>query len=639
MLAPTASLTAAGTTTPDAATVAAATLDADTLAKNGSLSEPVPPFEIDGDRAIERVSLSSEGTEVLGFASSASLSADGRFVAFSDTAGGLVEGDTNRESDIFVRDRLTNTTERISIANDGSENTRPAYNPRISSDGRYVVFESVTNDLDDTTIEAASGIFLYDRTSKTVERVALDSEGNVGMGAASNADISADSRYVVFQSAASNLVADDTNEENDIFVRDLLNKTTERISIGLDDQQSDGSSGSPALSADGRYIAFASSASNLVEDDTNNSGDVFVYDRETKSIERVSVDSEGLEGNRFSNAPHISADGRYVSYSSAATNLVEGDTNGVGDVFVRDRLNQTTERISLASSGEQSNGFSFSHGISAGGRYVSYSSVATNLADSDVNRARDVFVYDRTTQTAQLISRNEAGIEGNSESRESVFSADGRFIAFQSSASNLVGDDTNGRTDIFVYAGDFSEDVDEEDPGVTPVLGTEGQTAENRIINLTQAASSTVTASIEVFRDAGYDNMVGFYVVEDAAGRVTDPLTGTVLAPEDVGYAKAAIAQRIDMTLTGVNGETTTYTSEMLTGSLLSTFIISNGTVDALLDADAANDPAVFFSQLGANSDRTDHVRLLGDNTFGYEDLIGGGDMDFNDMVVKVSFA
>lgn len=636
MLAPTASLTADDMATPAVATPTFSTSAVATPAAStpAVASEDDSLFEVDSDRAIERVSLSSEGFEGLGFAASASLSADGRYVAFSDSADGLVESDTNRESDIFVRDRLTNITERISVANDGRENSKPSASPKLSADGRYVVFQSVTDDLDNTTIEDASGIFLYDRTDKAIERIALDSDGNVGIGAATQPDISADGRYVAFRSEASNLVADDTNQQDDIFVRDLINKTTERISFGVEDQQSNGRSDSPTLSADGRYIAFVSSASNLVAGDTNDKSDVFVYDRQTKEIERVSVNSEGTEGDGFSNAPSISADGRYVSYSSAATNLVEGDTNQVGDVFVHDRITQTTERVSLTSDGEQSNGFSFNHDISAGGRYVTYSSVASNLALNDVNRARDVFVYDRTTQTTELISVNAAGVEGNSGSRESAFSADGRFIALQSSASNLVEEDTNGRTDIFVYARDFAEDI----PDAMPVLGTEGQTAENRIINLTQAEVPTVTASIEVTRNAGYSNTVGFYTVEDAAGSVRDPLTGNVLSPEDAGYAKAAIAQRIDMNLTGTNGELTTYTTQMATGSLLSTFIVSNGTVDALLDADTLNDPAVFFSQLGANSDRAEHVRLLADNTFGYEDIIGGGDMDFNDMIVKVSF-
>ena len=624
MLAPTASLTADDMATPAVATPTFSTLAA---------SEDDSPFEVDSDRAIERVSLSSEGLEGLGFASSASLSADGRYVAFSDSADDLVEGDTNQESDIFVRDRLTNTTERISITSDGRENSKPSSSPKLSADGRYVVFQSVTNDLDDTTAEDASGIFLYDRTAKAIERIALDSDGNAGIGAATQPDISADGRYVAFKSEASNLVADDTNQQDDVFVRDLINKTTERISLGIDEQQSNGRSDSPALSADGRYVAFVSSASNLVAGDTNNKSDVFVYDRQTKETERVSVSSEGAEGDGFSNAPSISADGRYVSYSSAAANLVDNDTNQVGDVFVYDRLTQTTERVSLTGGGEQSNGFSFNHDISTGGRYISYSSVASNLVENDINRARDVFVYDREMQTTELISVNAAGVEGNSGSRESVFSADGRFIAFQSSAGNLVEGDTNGRTDIFVYARDFSEDTLD-----APVLGTEGQTAENRIINLTQVEAPTVTASIEVERNAGYSNTVGFYTVEDASGRVKDPLTGNVLSPEDVGYAKAAIAQRIDMTLTGTNGEITTYTTQMATGGLLSTFIVSDGTIDALLDADTLNDPAIFFSQLGANSDRADHVRLLGDNTFGYEDIVGGGDMDFDDMVVKVSF-
>ncbi len=590
-------------------------------------------------RSIERVSVTNEGGDSIGFSSSASLSANGRYVAFSSNADDLVEGDTNLENDIFVRDRLEGTTERISIADDGSENSISSYNPILSTDGRYVSFQSNTTDLGDSSLPNASGIFVYDRETKTVERVAVDSEGNPGIGLASNADMSADGRFVAFRSIASNLVEGDTNDAYDIFVRDHLEGTTQRISISSEGEQGNGSSNLPKLSADGQFVVFTSNASNLVEGDTNDSGDVFLYDKRTDAIERISVSSEGNEGDGYSSAPSISADGRYVSFSSDATNLVSGDENEIGDIFVRDRLTQTTERISLNDAGIESNNFSFNHGISADGRYISYSSVATNLVENDLNRALDVFVYDRDTQTTERISVNAEGVGGVGESRESVFSADGRFIAFQSRADNLVAEDNNGRTDIFVYA--LSDSTDFPDPGLpipTGPVGTIGQTPENRIVNLTEIAAPTVTASIEVTRDAGYNNTVGFYIVENELGGVMDSLTGEILMPEDVGYMQAALAQRVGMDLTGTNGEVVSYTTEIATGSLLSTFIVADGTVEAMLNDNTLNDPAVFFAYGGANSDRTDHVRLLGANTFGYEDLLGGGDMDFNDMVVQLSF-
>lgn len=576
--------------------------------------------------SIERVSVTNEGAGSIGFSSAASLSADGRYVAFSSNASDLVEGDTNAENDIFVRDRLLNTTERISIASDGSENIIPAYNPTLSADGRYVAFQS-------------NGVFVYDRQTETIEQVAVDSKGSLGIDLAGNADISADGQIVAFSSIASNLVEDDTNDSYDIFVRDRLAGSTQRISISSEGEQSNGNSDVPALSANGQFVVFTSNASNLVEGDTNNSGDVFLYDRDAGTLERISVSTDGTEGDGYSSAPSISADGRYVSFSSSATNLVSGDENEIGDIFVRDRLTQTTERINLNAAGTEANNFSFNHGISADGRYISYSSVATNLVENDLNRARDVFVYDRLAQTTERISVSAAGVGGTEGSRESVFSADGRFIAFQSRADNLIEEDNNGRTDIFVYSlSDSTEFIDPELPTLEEPIGTAGQTSENKLVNLKDMAAPTVRATIEVTRDAGYDNTVGFYVVEDELGGVIDSITGEVLMPGDAGYQKAALSRRVSMDFTGTNGEVVSYTTEIATGSLLSTFIVSDGTVESMLDADAMNDPAVFFAYSGANSDRTNHVQLLGANTFGYEDLLGGGDMDFNDMVVQLSF-
>jgi Tol biopolymer transport system component len=685
---------------------------------------------------LERVSTLVSGSDSFGNASSPSLSSNGRYVAFSSDAGDLVTNDTNGVSDIFVRDRTSNTVERVSIASDGSQNSQPAYNPSLSADGRYVAFQSDTADLLPGVIASASenasgnangnasSVFVYDRLSRTVERVSADNQGNAGNGFAGNAEISADGRYVAYKSAASNLVDGDSNNQDDIFVYDRERKVTERVSLGSGEGENNGNSDQPTLSADGRFVAFTSSASNLVANDTNGVSDIFVYDRTTKSIERISVgnstqnnpqdDSQissqisgATEANGFSNAPSISADGRYVSFSSSANNLVSGDNNNVGDVFVYDRETKGIERISRSSSGGEGNNFSFNHEISADGRYVTYSSVATNLVSNDTNRKQDIFLYDRQTQTTERLSASTAGIEGNGESSKSAISGDGRAIAFQSSAYNLVKGDSNARTDAFVFdrgvaaptpvsngptppaplensplpptpgdnnpappalepsapespAPESPEPVDNgpapvdnnpappapptpvenspiPEPSPTPVEPP--VTASNvPLINFSGIGSDTVSAFIEVTRDAGYENTVGFYVVENEQGAVKDSVTGGFLLPDDEGYAKAAIAQRINDTFTGNNEEVVLYKAQLPAGRLVSTFIVSNGSVESLVDGDSTNNPDVFFGSLGANSDRTNHIRSLGNNTFGYEDLLGGGDNDFNDMVVKVTF-
>lgn len=165
----------------------------------------------------------------------------------------------------------------------------------------------------------------------------------------------------------------------------------------------------------------------------------------------------------------------------------------------------------------------------------------------------------------------------------------------------------------------------------------QGLTAQSELIDLTGLTGPTTTLSFQVFREASFNNVVGLYRVEDTQGRVRDPLTGTLLSPGEVGYQQAALANRVVSNLAGQNGQTRTYSATVATGQLLSTFLVVNGSLDALLDDTPANDPTIFFNSIAANADGQDHVRLLGDNTFGFEDILGGGDQDFNDVIVKVA--
>jgi Tol biopolymer transport system component len=398
----------------------------------------------------ERVSVDSAGAQGDSYSYDPSISADGRYVAFNSSASSLVAGDTNGTFDIFVRDRLTGQTERVSVDSVGAQGYSPSFEPSISADGRYVAFNSLASNLVAGDTNGTFDIFVRDRLTGQTERVSVDSVGAQGDSDSFAPSISADGRYVAFNSSASNLVAGDSNGTHDIFVRDRLTGQTERVSLDSAGAQGDSLSFEPSISADGRYVAFYSSASNLVAGDSNGTYDVFVRDRVTGQTERVSLDSAGAQGNSDSYAPSISADGRHVAFSSLASNLVAGDTNGALDIFVRDRVTGQTERVSMDSAGVQGNSHSAVPSISADGRYVAFRSYASNLVAGDTNGALDIFVRDRVTGQTERVSVDQAGVQGNSQSLDASISADGRYVAFRSLASNLVAGDTNDAWDIFV---------------------------------------------------------------------------------------------------------------------------------------------------------------------------------------------
>jgi Tol biopolymer transport system component len=246
-------------------------------------------------------------------------------------------------------------------------------------------------------------------------------------------------------------VAGDTNDREDIFVHDRVTKKTTRVSVRSSGTEGNDHSEGASISADGRYIAFVSLSSNLVAGDTNDQVDTFVHDRVTKKTTRVNVKSDGKQGEQGSiNYPSISADGRYVAFMYRGEDLVAGDTKGFTDIFVRDRVAKETTRVSVKSDGTEGNGDSVSPAISAAGRYVAFISLSSNLVAGDTNDSSDVFVHDRVTGKTRRVSVTSEGAEANGDSISPAISADGRVVAFDSYAPDLVADDTNDTLDVFV---------------------------------------------------------------------------------------------------------------------------------------------------------------------------------------------
>jgi Tol biopolymer transport system component len=347
-------------------------------------------------------------------------------------------------------------TTRMLVGPDRQEANGDSDDPAISADGQFVVFTSKATNLVEGDTNGLSDVFVRNLMTQVTHRVSVSSgeEQAIG-GGSSEGTISADGRFVAFTSKATNLVASDTNGTFDVFVRDRIEGVTQRVSVGQNGQQANGDSTQAAISADGRFVAYRSFASTMVDSDTNGTSDVFVRDRMAPQVtERVSVGQNGQQaigGNSVE--PAISEHGRFVAFKSFATNLVNSDTNGTFDVFVRDRMApQVTELVSVNSSEQQTSGgsASFDPAISANGRYVLFTTFASNMVDSDTNNTFDVFMRDRTLTETNRISVGQKGQAKGGASSQGSISASGRYVAFTSLATNLVIPDTNGFADVFM---------------------------------------------------------------------------------------------------------------------------------------------------------------------------------------------
>ena len=412
----------------------------------------VPGTAAAAAKKTQRVSVSSAGVQGNNYSggNAPSVSADGRYVVFDSPASNLVAGDSNGYEDVFVRDRKLHRTYLVSVSSAGVQGNGDSFAPSISADGRYVAFVSQASNLVAGDSNGFRDVFVRDRKLHKTYLVSVGPAGVRGNGDSTDPSISADGRYVAFDSLASNLVAGDSNGSYDVFVRDLKLHRTYRVSVSSAGAQGDNGSYSPSVSANGRYVAFASDATNLVAGDANGYSDVFLRDRKLHKTYLVSVGPAGVQGNGDSVDASISADGRYVAFDSVASNLVAGDSNGYRDVFVRDRKLHKTFRVSVSSAGVQGNNYSESPAISADGRSVAFDSAASNLVAGDSNAATDVFLRVRTLHKTVRVSVDSAGVQGGADSYEAAISSDSRYVAFNSDASNLVAGDTNGYEDVFV---------------------------------------------------------------------------------------------------------------------------------------------------------------------------------------------
>ena len=461
-----------------------------------SLARPEAQTTID---QVERISVGPGGIENNRGSFFSYTSYDNRYVTFHSWASnfGYPEGDHNW-LDIFLRDRQADTTIRVTNGYDGSPTNEDSFDAVITNDGRYIVYTSyawnlVPNDNNRTPwVRDGLDVFLYDTVTAKTERVSVTYSGIENNGN-SFGTISPDGNIIYFVSNGSGIVPNSSTGGSINIYRRLRNSFNS-VELITPSNPNGGIIGL-STSYDGRFIVFNSEATNLTPDDTNGKQDVFLYDYQTKQFTLISRPVTGGGSNGLSGQGLISQDGRFVIFRSHASNLVPGDTNNLPDIFVYDRLNGELERVSVNSAGEQANGDNRDPSICEDGRYVSYSSEATNLVTGDNNGVWDVFIHDQETGETFLASVNNSGAQSNARAHRSFLTADCRYITYANDGTNLVPNDTNDARDLFmariVSPPDFAASI----------------------ASLSQSAPGETTTFTAILRNAGADNGTGALVV------------------------------------------------------------------------------------------------------------------------------
>ena len=330
----------------------------------------------------------------------------------------------------------------------GSTGTRHVW---ISADGRYLSFASEASNLlgDGLDYNVVQDVFRYDRTTNQIQRINLQSSMSQAFQPSDGGPVSDDGNYIAFSTLDSTFATSDQNGASDIYLRNEQGLLSSLQSLASTTMTGNSASTDPTISGDGSIVGFTSNATDLVAGDTNGSSDIFVFVDLKGTMGRISAASDGTQGNANSTQPFMSSSGQYVVFSSLASNLVAGDTLGVQDIFLRDRFSDEVERISVGRLGQEANGASSMASISSDGRYVAFLSDASNLVKGDSNETTDAFVYDRQTSETLRVNLNTKGKQGKAAVTDLQISADGKWVVFSTADSTLLTD-TNGVSDVFL---------------------------------------------------------------------------------------------------------------------------------------------------------------------------------------------
>lgn len=413
-------------------------------------------------QGIQRISLGSSSLEGDSSSFHVNLSENGRYATFQSFANNWHPDDPNTfKQDVFLRDELTNETIQITFGEDDS------FDATISADGRFVAFTSyagdlVPNDNNTTSIWIRDGldVFLYDSQTGGFSRVSLTDRSQEIKGN-SIGIITPDGNYIVFLSNGNNVIYGVENGPKNpaLYIRNWRTGEIKRITHELNNPTGfpNGELGNISVSHDNRYIVYTAEASNLVPNDNNGESDIFLYDQQSGITKRISEPSPGINANGASNKAQISDNGEYIAFHSTATNLVPNDTNGEMDVFVYTIATGEIELISISTAGVQGNGLSREPSICANGRFIAYTTAANNLFSNDTNGQRDIMVRDRWLNETFVVSKNESGELANGKAHRVLLSKDCRTVAFASDADNLIPNDHNDARDIFTTTLIFAE--------------------------------------------------------------------------------------------------------------------------------------------------------------------------------------
>ncbi len=580
-----------------------------------AISDLLPPFT---DMALQvnlpslmKVSGADSGAVGNGISFEQAMSSNGRFIAFASNAENLTAGDGDGFTDIYLKDMTTGAIERVSLAGAGVEFARDARATAVSDDGRYIAFNTAAR-----LLPALDGNFLwdqyiYDRTTGTVSISSLGN-GNVSGDNTlrfNEGDISDDARYSAFVSRSSNLVPGDTNNARDIFVRDNLTGTVTRASVTSTGGQIATASEDVDLAGNGGHVVFMNRSNGVVPGDVGNRRDIFLYDLGAATTEKISVSTAGVHGDRHSTDGSVSDDGRFVVFTSAARNLVAGDTNARNDIFVRDRFLGTTERVSVSSAGVEGNGHSGFADISNDGRYIVFESDADNLVAGDTNGLRDVFLHDRTTGVTTRINvpgNDDAGIEDTAAAFTPQISDDGRYITFVSGSQILTPGETGTNADVFIY-------------DTTGTFGAGGD-GENFELSLTYTNGSGAAVTGMSFSNAA--TSAGFTINYNTASALPNAGAGaTVLANG---------TEDIDVTVpVGGSGTAFNVTLDLDYGGNTYNLVFGSATAGSLTDGQRLDLVSVNGTAVGAGGGGTGFTHVF--SAYSSFELQTGSGLNYNE--------